>query len=86
MAILFLPYVQIYNEREIKMEDNFDYSELLKEMEMLDELIKHYEQEKEENICNFWTQIYINEEFAIFVNDEGETRLIHSNYLNKLFN
>ena len=69
----------------MKMEDNFDYRELLNELDNIDELIESLENEIEEENLTSWTLVFRNNNFAIFSDYQGETRIINANYINKLF-
>lgn len=80
-----LSVVTQQKERKTKMEDNFDYRELLVELDDIDELIESLENEIEEENLTSWTLVFRNDNFAIFADYQGETRIVNANYINKLF-
>ena len=67
------------------MEDNFDYREILSELDNMDKLLESLENELEEEKLTYWTLVFRNDNFAIFSDYQGETRIINANYINKLF-
>ena len=67
------------------MEDNFDYREILSELDDMDKLLESLENELEEEKLTYWTLVFRNDNFAIFSDYQGETRIINANYINKLF-
>ena len=67
------------------MEDIFDYRELLSELDDIDELIESLENEIEEENLTSWTLVFRNDNFAVFADYQGKTRIINANYINKLF-
>lgn len=67
------------------MEDNFDYREILSELDDMDKLLEYLENELEEEKLTYWTLVFRNDNFAIFSDYQGETRIINANYINKLF-
>lgn len=67
------------------MEDNFDYREILGELDDIDELIELIQSQFEDDNESSWTLVFKNEYFAIFADCKGETRIINSNYINNLF-
>ena len=67
------------------MEDNFDYREILSELDDMDKLLESLENELEEEKLTYWTLVFRNDNFAIFSYYHGETRIINANYINKLF-
>ena len=67
------------------MEDNFDYREILDELDNIDKLIESLENELEEEPLTYWTLVFRDDNFAIFSDYQGETRTINANYINKLF-
>ena len=80
-----LSVVTQQKERKTKMEDNFDYRELLGELDDIDELIESLENEIEEVNLTSWTLVFRNDNFAIFADYQGETRIVNANYINKSF-
>ena len=80
-----LSVVTQQKERKTEMEDNFDYRELLVELDDIDELIESLENEIEEENLTSWTLVFRNDNFAIFADYQGETRIVNANYINKLF-
>ena len=80
-----LSVVTQQKERKTKMENNFDYRELLGELDDIDELIESLENEIEEENLTSWTLVFRNDNFAIFADYQGETRIVNANYINKLF-
>ena len=80
-----LSVVTQQKERKTRMEDNFDYRELLGELDDIDELIESLENEIEEENLISWTLVFRNDNFSIFADYQGETRIINANYINKLF-
>lgn len=67
------------------MEDNFDYREILSELDDKDKLLEYLENELEEEKLTYWTLVFRNDNFAIFADYQGETRIVNANYINKLF-
>lgn len=67
------------------MEDNFDYREILSELDDMDKLLEFLENELEEEKLTYWTLVFRNDNFAIFSDYQGETRIINANYINKIF-
>ena len=67
------------------MEDNFDYREILSELDDMDKLLESLENELEEEKLTYWTLVFRTDNFAIFSDYQGETRIINANYINKLF-
>ena len=80
-----MPFEAQNNEGKNKMDDDFDYREILNDLDDFDQIYNMYEEIIEEEIVKSWILFFRNNNFAIFINNQGEMRFISSNYINNIF-